>query len=214
MKPGHVVWTYSGVRPLLEDASGDPSAVTRDYLLDLDDDRAPLLTVWGGKITTFRKLAEEAADLLAPTLPQARGAWTHGAILPGGDLRAFIGEPQRPDTDFARFEHGARSASSVPAGAAASSPGARLRRSRRADPAAGDLGAEVAPGLHVAELDYLHRHEWARSADDVLWRRSKLGLHLDDAGRAAVARWCETNWPIAVKTTTSPAPTQPLPAGR
>jgi len=56
------------------------------------------------------------------------------------------------------------------------------------------LGAEVAPGLHEAELDYLHRHEWARSADDVLWRRSKLGLHMDEAAREQVARWCETRW--------------------
>jgi glycerol-3-phosphate dehydrogenase len=74
VRPDDVVWSYSGVRPLLEDEAGDPSAVTRDYQLDLDDEQAPLLTVWGGKITTFRKLAEEAADLLAPALPTARGA--------------------------------------------------------------------------------------------------------------------------------------------
>ena len=82
--PAQVVWTYSGVRPLLDDESGNPAAVTRDYRLELDTDGgAPLLSVWGGKITTFRKLAEEAADLLAPTLTDVsmRGAWTAGAPL-------------------------------------------------------------------------------------------------------------------------------------
>ena len=103
-----VVWSYAGVRPLLDDESGDPSAVTRDYLLELDTAQAPLLTVWGGKITTFRRLAEEAADMLVTPLGDAskRGAWTHGAALPGGDLSAWIGEAQRPDTDFTRASPG------------------------------------------------------------------------------------------------------------
>ncbi len=213
VKPEHVVWTFCGVRPLLEDASGDPSAVTRDYHLDLDLDQAPLLTVWGGKITTFRKLAEEAADLLATALPEARGAWTHGASLPGGDLRAFIGEPQRPDTDFARFETAlAARHPALPAPLRhrlARAYGSRVELILQG----GDLGAEVAPGLHVAELDYLREHEWARNADDVLWRRSKLGLHLDEAGRAAVARWCEAHWPAPAAWLTSP-PTPPQPGGR
>ena len=213
VEPGHVVWTYSGVRPLLEDESGDPSAVTRDYHLDLDESQAPLLTVWGGKITTFRKLAEEAADRLATALPNARGAWTREALLPGGDLRAFIGAADRPDTDFARFEQ----ALATRHPALDASLRHRLARAygSRVDLvlAAGDLGAEIAPGLHVAELRYLRDHEWARNADDVLWRRSKLGLHLDAIGRDAVARWCDANWPAAPKTTTS-APTQPLPAAR
>ncbi len=212
VEPEHVVWTYSGVRPLLEDESGDPSAVTRDYHLDLDDAQAPLLTVWGGKITTFRKLAEEAADLLAAALPDARGAWTHDALLPGGDLRAFIGAAERPDTDFARFETSLASRHPT-------LPAPLRHRLARAYGSRvelvlgdGDLGAAVAPGLHVAELRYLHDHEWAKNADDVLWRRSKLGLHLDAAGRAAVARWCEANWPAPARRLTSPQ-TQVPPAG-
>ena len=194
VKPGQVVWTYSGVRPLLEDESGDPSAVTRDYQLDLDDAQAPLLTVWGGKITTFRKLAEEAADLLGASLPTTRGAWTHGAPLPGGDLSAWIGAAQRPDSDFTRFVQAV--ALRHPA-----LPAALLHRLARAYGSrielllAAPLGAEVAPGLHEGELAYLREHEWAQSADDVLWRRSKLGLHMTEAQRADVAAWCAAHWP-------------------
>ncbi len=92
--PADVVWTYSGVRPLLDDASGDPSAVTRDYLLEKHTDGAPLLTVWGGKITTFRKLAEDAADDIGQMLGERRPAWTHGAVMAGGDLSAWIGKPR------------------------------------------------------------------------------------------------------------------------
>ena len=119
VRPADVVWTYSGVRPLLEDESSDASAVTRDYRLELDDSvpGAVLLSVWGGKITTFRKLGEEAADmLLAGPLADAVGdggtagcgAWTDGAFLPGGDLSGWIGPPVRPDTDFGRFEQALR----------------------------------------------------------------------------------------------------------
>jgi glycerol-3-phosphate dehydrogenase len=192
--PEQVVWSYAGVRPLLEDESGNASAVTRDYHLDLDAHPAPLLTVWGGKITTFRKLAEEAADLLAAPLGIARGAWTQQAVLPGGDLSAWIGAAQRPDTDFARFAQAlaARHPELPPAlcGRLARAYGARAELILER----GTLGAEVAPGLFEAELDYLYTHEWARSADDVLWRRSKLGLHLSAAQRAAVDAWCQARW--------------------
>jgi glycerol-3-phosphate dehydrogenase len=193
--PAQVVWTYSGVRPLLDDDSGDPSAVTRDYLLDLDPRGAPLLTVWGGKITTFRKLAEEAGDALAGPLGIAGEAWTRGAPLPGGDLSAWIGKAQRPDTDFVRFVQ----ALSLRHPDLAEALLHRLARAYGSRIellfAGGALGPEVVPGLHEAELAYLHDHEWARSADDVLWRRSKLGLHLDPAQRAAVADWCAARWP-------------------
>ena len=196
--PADVVWTYSGVRPLLDDDTGDPSAVTRDYLLDLDLAQAPLLTVWGGKITTFRKLAEEAADLLAAPLRIGKGAWTHGASLPGGDLRAWIGAPRKPDVDFARFvlELAARhpTLSAALRLRLARAYGARVELVLKG----GELGAEVAPDLFEAELDYLHDHEWARSADDVLWRRSKLGLHLSANQCDAVADWCRAHWADAV----------------
>ncbi|HRP28886.1 MAG TPA: glycerol-3-phosphate dehydrogenase [Burkholderiaceae bacterium] len=196
VRPSDVVWSYSGVRPLLDDESGDPSAVTRDYLLELDASAqaAPLLSVWGGKITTFRKLGEEAADLLAEPLSIRSGAWTHGAHLPGGDLSAWIGPAKRPDTDFTRFVQAvALRHPELPAGLCwrlARCYGSRIELVL----GSGGLGPEIAPGLHEAELNYLRAHEWARNADDVLWRRTKLGLHMSVAERAAVARWCVEHW--------------------
>jgi glycerol-3-phosphate dehydrogenase len=196
--PADVVWTYAGVRPLLDDASGDPSAVTRDYLLETQaDGGAPLLTVWGGKITTFRKLAEDAATEVGRLLGDARQPWTAPASLPGGDLREWIGTPQRPDTDFERFVTLLRTRHGwLPADVArrlARAYGARVARVLKQAQQLSDLGAQVAPGLYEAELHYLQREEWALTADDVLWRRSKLGLHLTEAQRAAVADWMETH---------------------
>ena len=198
--PADVVWSYAGVRPLLEDESRDASAVTRDYQLELDRGgdtaAAPLLTVWGGKLTTFRKLAEEAGDLLQAPLG-ARAAWTAGALLPGGDLAGAASAASTDVVgDFARFEAGlAQRYPHWPAGLrhrCARSYGTRVARWAGAD--GRDLGAEVAPDLFEAELNYLRESEWACSADDVLWRRSKLGLHFDAAQRNAVARWCEQHW--------------------
>ncbi len=199
--PSDVVWHYSGVRPLLdeEDGAGGKAAsqVTRDYALELTQTGAPLLSVWGGKITTCRKLAEEAANLLAPLLGSTQGPWTHdNAPLPGGDLSAWIREAHRPDTDFARFEQAL--AQKYPA-----QPRTLLHRlaraygSRAATILGADMGSIVAGDLHEGELRYLHDHEWARSSDDVLWRRSKLGLHLSAPQREVVTQWCRVNWPSA-----------------
>ncbi len=205
VKPADVVWTYSGVRPLLDDESGDPSAVTRDYFLELETaEGAPLLSVWGGKITTFRKLAEEAADMLAKPLQPRRPAWTKGAFLPGGDLRGWIGAPHQPDTDFELFVRAL----------AKRHPELEPTLARRLARAYGScvetvldagLGGKVAGSLHEAELNYLYRHEWARTADDVLWRRSKLGLHMSDDERARVDAWCNRNWAAASQSTVTPS---------
>ena len=191
--PADVVSSYSGVRPLIDDESGNPAAVTRDYRLELTREAgAPLLSVWGGKITTFRKLAEEAGDGLCAALghhgPGSR-AWTERAPLPGGDLSGWITPSGRPDTDIARFRQAlAERAPQVHADTRARwarSYGALVQHILER----GELGPEVAPGLHEAELHYLREHEWARGADDVLWRRSKLGLHLAPEQRQAVAAW-------------------------
>ncbi len=177
-----VVWQYSGVRPLLDDESGDPSAVTRDYALELDRDGAPLLSIWGGKITTSRKLAEEAVDALLPALGARAPAWTHGAFLPGGDLSAVIGPGRRPDLDFERFVH--LSGERRPWIAApllrrwARAYGGRIERLLGDARSMADCGEAVAPDLYEIEIDFLRRDEWMVSAQDLLWRRSKLGLHL------------------------------------
>ncbi|WP_395351465.1 glycerol-3-phosphate dehydrogenase [Variovorax sp. UC122_21] len=196
--PSDVVWTYSGVRPLLDDASGDPSAVTRDYMLESNTAAAPLLSVWGGKITTFRKLAEDAADEVGRMLGQPnsqRPAWTEGAFLAGGDLSAWIGAAQRPDGDFERFLAAVQQRygwlDAKLARRLARAYGARIGELLGDAASMADLGAEVAPGLHERELRFLQREEWVVSADDVLWRRSKLGLRYTPQQRRQVADWLD-----------------------
>ena len=194
--PAHVVWTYAGVRPLLDDASGDPSAVTRDYLLETNADAAPLLSVWGGKITTFRKLAEDAAGEIGRMLGEARPAWTEGAWLAGGDLSPWIGSTDRrtrPDEAFARFAAAVQQRHPwLPPALAqrlAHAYGARIERVLGDAASLADLGAEVAPGLFERELRYLREEEWVTQADDVLWRRSKLGLRYTPQQREQVQAW-------------------------
>ncbi|WP_354421978.1 glycerol-3-phosphate dehydrogenase [Variovorax atrisoli] len=196
--PSDVVWTYSGVRPLLDDDSGDPSAVTRDYMLESNTAAAPLLSVWGGKITTFRKLAEDAADEVGRMLGQSaqqRPAWTDGAFLAGGDLSSWIGPARRPDEDFERFVEAVQARypwlGSQLARRLARAYGARIADLLGDAKAMADLGLEVAPGLHERELRFLQDNEWAVSAVDVLWRRSKLGLHYTPEQREQVARWLQ-----------------------
>ena len=182
--PADVLWTYAGVRPLL-DEGGSASEVTRDYLLEADaTGGAPLLNVWGGKLTTYRKLAEDGASQLGRMLGDARRPWTANARLPGGDLGrhgvdidGFIRDLQlrHPGWAAATVERLAR--------AYGSTADALL---------AADAGAEVAPGLHESELHHLVEREWACTADDVLWRRSKLGLHYTAAQCDAVAGWFRT----------------------
>lgn len=198
--PANVVWTYSGVRPLLDDASGDPSAVTRDYMLESNTTAAPLLSVWGGKITTFRKLAEDAADEVGKMLGQSsaqRPAWTDGAFLAGGDLSGWIGAARRPDDDFERFVSAVQARHPWLYGQLARrlarAYGARIADVLGDARSFADLGAEVAPGLFERELRFLQDNEWAVSAEDVLWRRSKLGLHYTPPQREQVALWLQTH---------------------
>ncbi|MRX09859.1 glycerol-3-phosphate dehydrogenase [Pseudoduganella sp. FT25W] len=178
--PADVVWTYSGVRPLVEDGA-DAKAVTRDYRLEIDSHGPPILSVFGGKITTFRKLAEEAVDHIARALDKHQGGWTHNACLPGGDL--FGAEPcNRSVLDFDSWSRAQQARYSwLPPQLVARycrTYGTRLHTllAGRADLAA--MGEEIAPGLYEAEVEYQRRYEWARSAQDILWRRTKLGLHL------------------------------------
>ncbi|MFG6439951.1 glycerol-3-phosphate dehydrogenase [Roseateles sp. LKC17W] len=179
--PADALWSYAGVRPLL-DEGGSASSVTRDYLLEADTDGgAPLLNVWGGKLTTYRKLAEDGATQLGRLLGDARRPWTATARLPGGDLGPH-GVDITAFTAALQARHPERPAALVARLALAYGD---LAAPLLAEPA----GAEIAPGLFERELRHLMDEEWACSADDVLWRRSKLGLHCTAEQRAAVAAW-------------------------
>jgi glycerol-3-phosphate dehydrogenase len=138
--PSDVVWRFSGIRPLYDDGSRNPSVTSRDYVFELDEAGPPALSVYGGKLTTYRRLAEQALARLVPHLPGMGPPWTHAAALPGDDAR--------------------RGASD-----------------------------EFAPGLGRAEVDYFVREEWARTADDILWRRTKAGLTASPEQAAALARY-------------------------
>ncbi|MFL4975062.1 MAG: glycerol-3-phosphate dehydrogenase [Microvirga sp.] len=186
--PADVVWSYSGVRPLYDDASGNPSAMTRDYVFDVEAGahRPPLLSVFGGKITTYRRLAEHALEKLRPHLGALPGPWTAGAPLPGGDMA---------DADFDRFLADlVRERPWLPLQLArrlARAYGTRVTRLLGAAGAMADLGADLGEGLTEREVAYLIEQEWARSADDILWRRSKLGLHGGAALKARLEAWLE-----------------------
>ncbi|GEN98187.1 glycerol-3-phosphate dehydrogenase [Novosphingobium sediminis] len=181
--PQDVVWSYAGIRPLYDDHAASASAVTRDYVLDLDggDGKAPLLSVFGGKITTYRKLAEHALEKLVPFYPCAKGDWTAGADLPGGDIpgddfEAFVAQlaavhPGLPRPLLTRL---------------ARAYGTRVRAILGSAQTMEALGTDFGGGLTQAEVDYLAAQEWARSAEDVLYRRSKLGLHVPPGTAEAV----------------------------
>lgn len=183
--PEDVVSTYAGVRPLYEDNSASNSTVTRDYVFEVDAaiGAPPLLSVYGGKITTFRKLAEHALARLADHLPIGE-PWTRDAPLPGGDM---------PDGDFAQFlwQLGASYDWLPPETLLrlARAYGTRIDRVLAGRTSRDALGQHFGGGLYEAELEYLVAQEFAASAQDVLWRRSKLGLHLSDREIAQVERW-------------------------
>jgi glycerol-3-phosphate dehydrogenase len=153
----------------------DASAVTRDYVFDLNkpEGQPAVLSIFGGKITTFRKLAEHALDELKPFFPAMKPAWTESAKLPGGDM---------PDADFERFFAGFKARYMfLPQPLArrlARAYGTRVDELLGKARSLADLGDDFGGGITAAEVDYLHAREWARSAEDILWRRSKLGLHV------------------------------------
>ena len=194
LTPADVVWSYSGVRPLLEDESANASEITRDYKLDVEGETAPLLSVFGGKITTFRKLAEEAVDLIAPKLGNHRGSWTEHACLPGGDL--YGKQPQNKSVrEYEGFVKQLQNEFNwLPAkliARYARAYGTRTRKLLAGRLHLADMGEELAPQVYVAELEYLLKNEWAHNSADILWRRSKLGLHVPPDTAHKIDRWIE-----------------------
>ena len=181
-----VLWSFSGVRPLVDEPEAIASRVPRDYQLQLDAQGAPLLNVIGGKLTTYRRLAEEAVNAIGAAIGRPDGAWTAtGSPLPGGELglsaavETWLRDrwpwlPQRVTRRWAR------------------SLGTRAGWIVQGAQSLDALGEHFGAGLYEAELRYLQQHEWARTAEDVLWRRTWLGLQLDTRQQARVADWFVT----------------------
>jgi D-erythritol 1-phosphate dehydrogenase len=186
LKPADVLHTFSGVRPLYDDNAANPSAVTRDYVFDIDapDGDPPLLSVFGGKITTYRKLAEHALEKLAPYFPKMGRAWTQKATLPGGDM---------PDADFTALGRDlARRFPWLPAPVLAGYArryGARVRDLLAGASTIADLGRFFGGALYEREARFLIAEEWATSAEDILSRRTKHALHLSPTERDAFEAW-------------------------
>ena len=179
--PGDVVWSFAGVRSLADDGSARPQDTPRDYVLAVDRKGVPLVTVIGGKITTFRRLAEAVLDALAPVLG-ARPAWTANSTLPGGDfpvggVEALVAKT-RASSPFLSEAHARRLVGAY---------GTRARRILAEARTFADLGPLMGADLTAAELRYLIQYEWAQTEDDVLWRRSKLGLRFTRPERARLA---------------------------
>ena len=187
--PEQVVHAFAGVRSLYDDGAGRPEEVTRDYHLDLNEKfgEAPVLTVYGGKVTTYRKLAEAVLGRLSHFFQSAHAPWTADAPLPGGDflwdaLDTRVAQALRT-WPFLREREARRLVRAY---------GTRVDRVLGAAKTADELGPRFGE-LSGAEVRYLMQHEWARTADDVLWRRSKLGLWLTADQRAALARFMESS---------------------
>ncbi|MGD1881731.1 MAG: glycerol-3-phosphate dehydrogenase [Paracoccaceae bacterium] len=182
-----IVWTYSGVRPLYDDGASSATAATRDYTLKVDDlAGVPVLNIFGGKITTYRRLSEAALEKIAPYFPRTTGPWTAGASLPGGDfdvggVNDLIGRLRRDHaflSDFwARRLIRAYGTEAWDILEGAESPS--------------DLGQDFGESLTEREVDWLIDHEYAQTADDVLWRRSKLGLRLNETEVSKLDHWMQ-----------------------
>jgi glycerol-3-phosphate dehydrogenase len=187
VKPEDVVWHYAGVRPLYDDGASEAKAATREYVLELDTpEGTPLLSIYGGKITTHRRLAEEALGKLAPYLKgtKAREGWTAKSPLPGGDMDvsaipALAAELLRTYPFLGPAQ----------ANRLAHAYGTRAGKVLGNAKSLADLGRSFGAGLTESEVRYLMAMEWARSAEDIVWRRSKLGLRLSMSEIAAIDQW-------------------------
>ncbi len=187
IEPSSVLWSYSGVRALYDDGRQDPSAVTRDYHLMVDGGpgRAPIVSVFGGKITTYRRLAERVLEALAAWIPKTK-TWTDTEPLPGGDFHVGPGSFDRLFAQLCRrYPH-------IPAvliARLARRHGTLAAHVLGAARTEAELGQSFGGGLYEAEARWFIDHEWARTAEDVLWRRTKCGLHMTEGEKQRFGRW-------------------------
>ncbi len=182
LKTDDVVWTYSGVRPLCDDESDSPQAITRDYTLELEqqDDQAPLLSIFGGKLTTYRKLSESAMKLIQPYFAKLGGSWTADVPLPGGDFnypRKQLAENLVAQYGWLPIKTANRYVSQF---------GTLAWQLFEGCESESDFGIHFGAGLYSRELDYFIENEFAKTAEDILWRRTKLGLYLNKEQQANV----------------------------
>ena len=184
-----IVWTYSGVRPLCDDESDSPQAITRDYTLDVHDDQgqAPLLSVFGGKLTTYRKLAEHAMEKLSKYYPGIGAAWTKTSVLPGGNFtgsREDYAVSLRRSYPFISEEMALHYARTY---------GSNSELFLKGKTSLEDLGELFGHHFYEAELRYLVEKEWVHEKDDAIWRRTKEGMWLNEQQQARIAEWLAQN---------------------
>ena len=185
LSPDDIVWTYSAVRPLYDDGASKAQEATRDYVLTSErNEGAPLINVFGGKITTYRRLSEEVAEKVDDLAGRQTRAWTAGAVLPGGGMGIDGVEPL---IDELAKAHGWLPRATL--GRLVHTYGAEAREILAGASAPGDLGEDFGAGLTEAEVRHLAGREWARSAEDVIYRRTKLALHMDEAGIERLRQW-------------------------
>ena len=189
VRPSDIVWAYSGVRPLFDDGASKAQEATRDYVLKVEqgNDGAPLLNVFGGKLTTYRRLAESALEKIAEAIGAKGQKWTASSTLPGGEfpVTGYVTEVDKllKSYPFVKKAHAARLVRLY---------GTRADRLLSGITNEAGMGLLFGADLYEAEVKYLIAHEWARTAEDVLWRRTKLGLHLSDKERASLEAYLLT----------------------
>lgn len=193
--PGDIVSSYAGIRPLYDDGAANASATTRDYHLELDtrEDTLPLLSIFGGKITTYRRLAEEVLDHLQPFFSQQGAPWTDYAPLPGGNLPDANSPGEALDLFKATLRETYTWLDASVTDRLAEAYGSRAQAILEGKSSVEDLGADFSCGLYEAEVRYLIVKEWARSGEDILWRRSKLGLHMPLEAQYRLDIWVRAN---------------------
>lgn len=189
--PEDIVWTYAGVRPLNDSEDGDAKSASRDYEIKVRQiDESPLINIFGGKITTYRKLAEEVVAELAPFTSMINKAWTHHAHLPGGDFAL-----QQKDELIAQFRWDFPFLDEDQVRRMFKAYGTQASEMLKGMTSAKQMGKNFGAGLTEVEVYWLMNNEWAQTAEDVVWRRSKLGLRLSDKQVAALDLWMKKATP-------------------